>query len=138
MHCHSDGDSSFGRASDSKARRNTDAGSSPRCGKGFFSFSADSLTLSVQSPCAVTYISIWAHAKHWQPYPGLATRQYCSLGQDWVALGARQTLAAISWFGHTTILFTGTGLGSAGRTPNTGSHILVWPHDNTVHWDRTG
>ena len=31
------GDSSVGRAADWKARCNTDAGSSPRCGKGFFS-----------------------------------------------------------------------------------------------------
>ena len=32
-----DGDSSVGRTSDCKARRSTDAGSSPRCGKRFTS-----------------------------------------------------------------------------------------------------
>ena len=36
-------DSSGGRASDSKPRRNTDAGSSPRCDKGFFSHSQHSV-----------------------------------------------------------------------------------------------
>ena len=47
------GNGSAGRASDGKAKRNTDAGSSPKCSKGFFSqsaSSADSLMMSVQHP----------------------------------------------------------------------------------------
>ena len=27
---------------------------------------------------------------------------------------------------------------ASGRAPNTGSHIMVWPHDDTVHSDRNG
>ena len=42
-------------------RRNTDAGSSPRCRKGFFSlgsaFRADSLTVSVQPSCGIACIN---------------------------------------------------------------------------------
>ena len=45
-----------------KPRRDTDAGSSPRrCGKEFFSqstFSADSLTVSVQPTCSIAYITL--------------------------------------------------------------------------------
>ena len=47
------GDGSAGRASDGKAKRNTDAGSSTKCSMGFFSQSAsstDSLMMSVQHP----------------------------------------------------------------------------------------
>ena len=61
-----------GRESDCKAMSNTDAGSSPRCGKGFYSqstSSADSLTVPVQPPCAVACINICAdikNPKHWQ------------------------------------------------------------------------
>ena len=42
-------------------------------------FSADSLTLSVQPSCAITRINICAHVedpKHWQPYLCLDTRKY--------------------------------------------------------------
>ena len=68
-------DSSVGRPSDWKTRRNTDAGLSPLCGQGFFLLEltscADSLTVSVQPPCAIARSSICAHVKNpklWQPY----------------------------------------------------------------------
>ena len=44
------GDSLFSKASDWKARRNTDAGSSPRCGKRFFSQSQLSVQTLWQCP----------------------------------------------------------------------------------------
>ena len=49
-------DSSAGRESSREARHQTDSGSSPRCGKGFFSqstSSADSLTVSLQPPSGI-------------------------------------------------------------------------------------
>ena len=70
------GDSSVGRASDRKARRNTDTVSTTQCDKGFFFFSestssADSVTVSVQPSCAIAYVNNCAHVKspeEWQPY----------------------------------------------------------------------
>ena len=65
--------------SDRKVRRNTDAGSIPRCGKGFFllesTFSADSTKVLVQPPCEISCVNI-AHIKRpkdWQPYNRLDT-----------------------------------------------------------------
>ena len=59
------GCSSVGRASD---RHAADAGSNPRCGKGFFcpesAFSADSLTRVRTHPCAMARINICAHVKN--------------------------------------------------------------------------
>ena len=52
-----------------QARRNTDAGSSPKCVKGFFSqsaSSADCLTVSVQPLCAIACI-ICAHVFNPKP-----------------------------------------------------------------------
>ena len=83
---------SDGRASDWKTRRNTNTGSSPRCGKGFFfqsTSSVDSLTVSVQPPCAIACINIYVHVKnpnHWQPYDCLDTRTYYTHWQKWVVL----------------------------------------------------
>ena len=66
--------SSVARASD---RHAAEAGSIPRCGEGFYffspesTFSADSLTVSVQTPCAIACSNICANvkdAKHWQLY----------------------------------------------------------------------
>ena len=75
--------SSVGRASDWKARRNTDAGSSPRCGKGFFSQSQlpvkTLLRCPYSPPCAVACTNICAHVKnlkHWQSYHCLDTRMW--------------------------------------------------------------
>ena len=79
------GDSSAGRVSNTKTRRNTNVSSSPRYSKGFFpqesSFSADSLTVSAQPHCAIAYINISVHVKspkHRQPYHCLDTRKYCT------------------------------------------------------------
>ena len=78
-------DISDGRASDQNARRNTDAGSSSRCGKAFSSlstFSADDLAMSLLPPCAIACINSSAHVKnlkYWQPYQCLDTRKYCTL-----------------------------------------------------------
>jgi len=74
---------------DRKGRRNTDAGS-----RDFFpqsAFSAHSLTVSAQPPCATACINICVstlkipnicvHVKtptHWQPYHCLDTRKYCT------------------------------------------------------------
>ena len=72
------GDSSVGRVADWKANRSTDAGSSPRYGKGFlsprvnFQRRLQEITASVQLPRVVTYINICAcvkDCKHWQPTP---------------------------------------------------------------------
>ena len=88
------GNSSVGRASDWKARRSTDAGSSPRWGQRFFSQSqlpVQTLTVPVQPPCAIACINICTLVKnstHWQPY-------HC--------------------FGHTKILHTLAEIGSAVR-----------------------
>ena len=74
------GDSSVGRASHWKARHNTDSASSLRRSKEFFlpasTSSADSLTVSIQPPCAIACINICEHTKnpkHWQPYHCLDT-----------------------------------------------------------------
>ena len=92
-------DSSVGTASDRKARRNTDVGSSPQRGKDFFLpesvFSADSLTVFVQPLCNSLKVCI----------------NFCA------ALYKPQTLGyiqmAIPLFGHTKILQTLIGMGSA-------------------------
>ena len=58
------GNSSVGRVSNTKTRRNTNVSLSPRYSKGFFSkstSSADSLTVSVQPHCAIAYIKICEH-----------------------------------------------------------------------------
>ena len=85
------GDGSVGRASDLKARRNAEASSSPRCGKGLFcpesTSCADSFTVSVLPPGAVACI-------HIHPLKS-------------------QTLAVIPSFGYTKILLTLIGMGSA-------------------------
>ena len=57
------GCSAVGRASD---RHAAEAGSIPRCGKGFFSpsqLSVQTLTVSVHPPCAVACIYVCAHVK---------------------------------------------------------------------------
>ena len=57
------GDSCW-QASHWKSWHNTDTGSSPQCGKGLFSqsaSSADSLTMSVQPPCAIACINVYEH-----------------------------------------------------------------------------
>ena len=88
-------DSSVGRASKRKVRRNSDTGSIPRCGKGFFSapestFSADSLTVSVQPPCTTACVNSCTHVKnptHWQPYRRcLDTWKHFTHWKKWVAL----------------------------------------------------
>ena len=87
------------------ARSNTDAGSSPSCGTLLllwwwwwflllFSLpesasSADSETVSVQPPCAIASINIYAHVKnpkHWQPYHCLDTQKCCTHREVWVML----------------------------------------------------
>ena len=79
------GDSSTGGVSDWKARCNTDTGSSPPDQWGIFhpesTASADSLTTSVQTPCAIACINIRARVKnpkHWQPHHCLDTGKYCT------------------------------------------------------------
>ena len=68
-----------------KARRNTDASSSPRCGKGFFSQSQLPVQTLLRCPysplCAIAFIDFCAHVKNpkaWQPYHCLDTRKYCT------------------------------------------------------------
>ena len=76
------GNSAVGWASNRKARGSTNVGSSPLCGKRFFSQShlpVETLTVSVQPPIAIACINIWAHVtnpKQWQPYHCLDTGKY--------------------------------------------------------------
>ena len=82
------GDSSVGKVSDWKARRNTDAGSNPRCSKGFFFSPWDnfpcrlSYAVSAQSRVCNRTQSTSVHTlkdpKHWGPYHCLNTRKYCT------------------------------------------------------------
>ena len=75
-----------------KARRNTDAGSSLRCGKGFFSESQ--LPVNFQRRLSRLYSPrVQSHA----------ATSACAL-----------------------------------KIPNTGSHTIVWTHENTAHTDRNG
>ena len=60
--------------------RPSDAGSSPRCGKGFQSpVPVQTLTVSAQPPCTMAAISICVHVKnpkHWHPYHRLDTQKH--------------------------------------------------------------
>ena len=54
--------------------------------------SADSLMVSVQSPCAIACLNMRVHVKtpkHWQPYHCLHTWKYYTHCQEWVALFLR-------------------------------------------------
>ena len=56
---------------------------------GVYFFSADSLMVSVQPPCAIACINICAHVKnptHWQPYHCLNTGKYCTHWQPYHCL----------------------------------------------------
>ena len=121
------GNSSVGRASDCKAWHNTYVGSSPWCGKGLFSqstFSADSLTVSVQLPCATACIIVWAHIKnpkHWHPYHCLDTCKCCTHRQVWVCSVALAAVAPypgkatqISHNGQQSTTTTKGGVGGGG------------------------
>ena len=86
-----------------RAKRNTDAGSSPQCGKFIFififvlfpqesTFSVVSLTVSVPPPCAIARINICVYVqrpKHWPTYKCLDTRKYCTL------IGMRSAVLAL-------------------------------------------
>ena len=78
--------------SNRQARRSTDAGSRPWCGKGFFSqstLSTGSLMVSVHPLRAIVCINIGAPVKspkRWQPYHCSDTWKYCTHWQEWVAL----------------------------------------------------
>ena len=70
-----DGNSSVGRASDRKARRNTDMGSTAQCDKGFFSQSQVPVQTLLRCPYSprvqLAYINNCAQVKNpeeWQPY----------------------------------------------------------------------
>ena len=66
-------------------------------------FSADFLTVSVQSPCAIACINFCAHVKnpkHWQPYFCLDARKY---GTDrLVGMGSAALAAAVPYPGKAT------------------------------------
>ena len=84
--------SSFGRASDWKARCNTESGLSPRCRKGFFSQSQRTVQTLIRcpySPCVQLH----------------ASTPVCTLKS--------QTLVAIPLFGHMKIQHTLIGMGSS-------------------------
>ena len=101
------------RASD---RHATDAGSIPRCGKGFFSMSQCRLSYGVRTPpCAIAWIYICAHVK-----------KSCSPCQSSVDYGNTKTPSMHPGLGSATLLqlaFPGEG------TPN-----LAWKKS---HWDNT-
>ena len=85
-------ESSVGKASDWKARRNADAGSSPRCGKGFFSQGQ----LPVQT--------VWRVRT--APSCNRMHQQLCARKNK------SQVFTAIPLSGHTQILYTLTGMGN--------------------------
>ena len=75
-----------------KAKRNTDTGSNPRCGKGF--------SPKVSFQCRLSY--------------SVRTAPVCNrMHQHLCARSKSQTLAAIPLFGHTKVLHTPVGTGSA-------------------------
>ena len=103
-----------------KPRRNTDAGSSPRCGMGFFSH--------CQLP-AQSFLRC--------PYSPRVQLHASTSGRP---LKKSQTLAAIPLFGHTKILHTLRGMGSAAlaaAVPYPGTEIRIsrkgqWNTTNTI------
>ena len=104
--------SSVGRASDWKARRNTDVCTNPRCGKGFFS--QGQLSVQTLSRCLYGSPRVQSHAS--------ATVRTLKF----------QAVAAIPLFGHTKIQHTLTGMASAAlaaAVPNyrTGKATLFFP-----------
>ena len=86
----------MGRASHRRARRKTDAGSSPRCGKGCFSQSQLSVQTLLRCPYsprvqshASTSVRTLKIPKRWQPCHCLDTRKYSTLIElDSAALAA--------------------------------------------------
>ena len=99
--------SPVGTASDWHA---ADTGSTPLCGKGFFSessFSADSLRCIRTAPSAITRIKIYAHVKdpvvHVRLRWIMETLKHPACTEGWLALLCR------SWFspGRTTRIFHG-------------------------------
>ena len=94
-----DGDSSVGRAFDWNVRHDTDAGSSPRCGKGFFSQSQ----LPVQTLYLSTCIDICVHVKnpqHWQPQTPLSGQR--NLPHTLTGTGSAAFSAAVPYPGKAT------------------------------------
>ena len=87
-------DSSANKTSDRKARRSTDAGSFPQCGKGFF-FSQSQL-----SPQTLSWYSYRPRAQ------SHASASACTLRIS-------STVSHIPSFGHAKILYTLVGVGSA-------------------------
>ena len=77
---------------------------STRCGKGLFSQSAscaDSLTVSVQPPCAIACINICAYVKnpkHWQPYHCPDTK----ILHTPIGMGSAALVAAVPYPGKVT------------------------------------
>ena len=72
-----------------KQRRNADAGSSPRCGMGFFSLSQLSVQTLLRCPYSPPCNNICEHVKnpkHWQPYHCLDTKMLHTLIGEGIAL----------------------------------------------------
>ena len=69
--------------------------------QGISPASADSLTVSVQPPCAVTRINSCVHIQnpqHWQPYHCLDTGKYCTP----TGMGSVVFVAALPYPGKAT------------------------------------
>ena len=92
------GDSSVGRASDWKSRRNTDAGSSPRCGKGFFSqcqLSVQTLLRCPYSPCVLSYASASVQTLKTANFGGITMNGQREILQTLIGMGSAALAAAV-------------------------------------------
>ena len=97
--------SSVGKASDWKARCNTDADSSRRCGKGFFSQCR--LSCGVCSPAPVCnhmhqHLCARSKSKHWQPYHCLDNE---NTARTLTGMGSADLAAAVPYSGKVTHIF---------------------------------
>ena len=108
-------ESSSRTASDRKAWRNTDAGSIPRCGKGFY-FSQNQL-LSVDSLCVVLRSPP-------SPPPLSLSPPHTSIARP---PHPQHAMACIDVSEHVK---------KQTANPGHGSHTIVWTRENTVHTGR--
>ena len=91
-------DNSVSRESDWKARYNTDAGSSPRCGKRFTSQSQFLVQTLLQSISSTSVRTLKISNTDSHDYHCLDTRKYCVHWQKWVALLLRLLcLTQVRW-----------------------------------------
>ena len=97
-------DSSVGRQFDWKSRHNTDVGSSPWCGKEFFSRAnfqcrlCYSVCRALRAIARITMHTRAKNPKHWQPHHYLDTQKYYTL----VGMGGAALAAVVPYPGKAT------------------------------------